>query len=231
MVGLRYVCYFLLITLSSCSRQLDGHNGNTDKEFEGVITYKISYESFNDSALYGDTLRLYFSKGNWIKKFNGTDPGCLRQEIFLNNGSMVYMNIGKSDTLYSYDISQNKNLTITSTKKNPSANKILNYTCESIEINQVFRSHITFFIDETYVFSKDALKVNPEHFKNWHFGDFNTYINHANALFLRYKTTIRSRDNGLVETKIYEAVDIKEEKLDPKLFEINLANVKLVTRL
>ncbi|KAA2243340.1 hypothetical protein F0L74_12610 [Chitinophaga agrisoli] len=209
----------LLISLFSCRQQA----GNT--EFEGIITYKIIYKDYTLGD-YGDTLKVFYSKGNMIRAYNTKDPKGLRKEIFLAKGPRYFMNIGPSDTLYSYDITSN-NLVLTDTKKLQSK-KILNYTCERFDMYATLttKSGAPVFTAQSTTFSRDALKVNPLHFKNWRFGNFNIYVEHAGSLPLRSESTTKYSDKTSMGTKIYEAVAIAPQQLDPKMFEIDESMVR-----
>ena len=136
------------------------------------------------------------------------------------------MNIGPTDTLYSFDITENKNHVHNSSKLLPYPNKILDHPCERMDIFETHKSDVTFYIDQSFIFSRDVLKVNPAYFKNWRFSSFNTYIDEPGVLYLRCETKIRYNENIDFGTKIYEAVEINERVLNPKLFDVDTSIVK-----
>jgi hypothetical protein len=215
----------LFTILSACNSTDQKPVSKNIKEFEGIITYKITYKNNPDSLLYGDTLKIFYSKGNFIKQYNGMSPKGLNRELFLKDNSQYYMQTGASDTLYSFDIRQ-KDVKLLSSKQSVSTYKILGYDCEQIEMNQVYMSDYPFAIFNSYTYSRNILPINAVWFKDWNYGNFNQFIQESGSFYLRFETGIQYGDQKELVTKIFEAIEIKEQVLDSSLFAIDILKIK-----
>lgn len=209
--------------LISCGQKKDEDSIKHEKYFEGVVTYKILYNNNEDTALYGDTMSVYYSNGNLIKEYNGKSPKGLKREIFIGSTNRYYMNIGSSDSLYHYDITKNDGILVSSKHINNDTT-ILGYSCDKIELNQM-HTNPNFYIYNSYYYSDKVLKVDPKHFKDWNYGSFNKFINEAGSFYLKFQTSIQYYSKKNLVTKIFEAVNIEEKKIVSKLFSIDSSKI------
>ena len=215
----------LLIFFSlNCGQKV---NTNLKKEvgyFEGIITYKILYRNNKDADLYGDTMKVYNSKGNLLKEYNGTSPKGLRQEIFFGSTNKYYMRIGAVDSLYSYDITKN-DIVLISEKHLKNDTSILGYACDKIEFNQLHSPSPYFYVYSSYSFSDSVLKVDKKYFKDWTYGSFNKFINEAGSFYLRFQTSTQYYSEKDLVTKIFEVVQIEHKPIDPAMFRIDTTRI------
>src|SRR5450631_4467761 len=153
----------LLVLLSGCknNHQRRPFQG---KEFEGIITYRLTYSEISQNRRSGDTLKVIYSKGNLIKQYNWNNSEATRKEIFLVDGNRFYTLLGRNDTLYSADISNHHSTRLIRSTHSISDTRILGYDCE--QIDQYFESGVEDF--KTHIellYSNAALKMNTEYFK------------------------------------------------------------------
>jgi hypothetical protein len=208
--------------LSACAQKTPGNNKKERNDFEGIVTYKIIEDDFYKNRSYGDTMRLYYSHGNVIKEYNGKLP-VLRKEIFLGSSNKYYMKIGDNDTLYGYDLKQNNSVT-TGTSNVDKDTIILGHTCNKIGFDIHYTNPDLF----TYCFfwySPDVLRIDPQYFKDWKFGNFDQFINQSGCLYLKFQGSIKYLSQNKFVTRTYEAVSIEEKKLDPEIFSIENAPI------
>lgn len=194
------------------------------KEFEGVITYAICHPNDPDSALYGDTVKIFYSHGNMIKEYNDTSPTGLKREVFLKKGARYYLNIGGSDTLYDFDITA-RDLRIKNFQVVDTSITVLGYPCETILYRQSYKDEDGLQINSTYSYSKNALLVNAEDLANWKFGNFDVFVKESGHFYMEYIYEARS-SHGLLTKRIFHAVHVQEQWLDSSLFSIGNKPVK-----
>jgi hypothetical protein len=212
----------LLIPLIACNQNTDSKQDK--KNFEGVVTYKILYDNNDDTALYGDTMRMYYSNGNFIKEYNGESPKGLKREMFISSINKYYMNIGNSDSFYNYDITKNVN-TLVNSKHTQNDTAILGYSCDKVEFTQL-HPNPNFYIYNSYYYSDKVLRIDPKYFEAWNYGSFNKFINEAGSFYLKFQTSIQYYGKKDLVTKIFEAVRIEEKKIDPQIFIIDSSKIE-----
>lgn len=202
-------------------------SGTFRKGFEGIIKYHITYKNNKDSGFYvGDTLLLYYSKGNLIKQFNGKFRLGLKKEIFLSARNEYYMSFGSSDALYSYDLTKEHDTKLDSMNHSSTGVKILGYPCEKIEFHNIRMGPTKYYITTSYWSSKQILPVDRKYFKKWKYGSFDKFIDEAGSLYLQYQIDIQRFGQYSLSTRIYTAFDIKEQALDEKMFTVDATKVK-----
>lgn len=187
------------------------------KEFEGVITYRISYQGRDDTSVYGDTMRVYYSKGNIARIYNSEGPDALRKEIIYCKTLRYVAKKAMSDTVYTFNEREDGHLKSISIKRSSDDTRILGHVCRKIEFQDIHTGDISFSVYNSFMYADDVLKVDKRHFKDWNFAHFNTYINEAGAFYLKFESRYSILDRGLV-TKICTAVNIKEQKVDSSVF-------------
>lgn len=94
-------------------------SSNHQKEFEGVITYRMSYGGKDESGIYGDTMKLYYSNGNIARVYNSDGPDALRKEVYLCGTHRYLAKKALSDTVYTFDLQQTGGLKAMRTKMSP----------------------------------------------------------------------------------------------------------------
>lgn len=194
------------------------------KEFEGVITYKILYNNKDDASVYGDTMRVYYSKGNIARVYNSQGAGAIRKEFFYGESRRYLIQLAASDTVLTYDMGDRGNFTLAATKRSSEDTKILGHVCKKMEFDEVYRRGPNFKVRIGYLYSPGVLKVNKHHFKDWNFGHFNAYINEAGVFYLKCETSVG--DDTKLITRTYTAVDIQEQKIDSSVFHVDTTLTK-----
>ena len=218
-----FLCLSLLAM--SCGQPNAKSSTRSFKEFEGVITYKIYYVNKPDSAGKADTMRVIYSKGNMVREYNPTAKNQLKKEIFFASNNAYYSIITGIDSAYSFDLKDAK-LKLIHSDYNATPVNILGRPCERLKFDEVFMGKAKFYVSNIFLYNKDILRVDKKYFSNWHFGNFDKYISEAGCLYLRFESDIQLYSQDELARSIYEAVDIKEQPVDPKVFLIDTSRVK-----
>jgi len=199
------------------------------KEFEGVITYH-ELEKISDGTVdVDDTVRLYFSRGNYVAfhseknskfhivkdyYFNGSKP--LR--LFVDNTSDTLRSLRLDSSIGKLD----------SFKVKKQDKKIFLRECETIELNISFdEKSVKTYTTTTFTFSRGYLPINKEHFKNWKLGFFNNFIDESGAYYLNFKSIHFDRSHkNILSSKSYEVISVREEKINPEIFIIDSLKIR-----
>lgn len=197
-----------------------------EDEFEGMIIYKITYKNSADTLIYGDTLRVTYSKGNLLYEYNSKVPNGLRKMVYLWKKSSLYSYIGDSDTALTSDITSLQGLIRTSSIQSKSEQVILGHKCEEISNISVHLGKDTYYLHEKYLFSRDMLKVNKAYFKNWNHGYFNDFISETGVFYLKYEGEVKYDENVSFGTRIFQAVNVEPKAINPKVFYIDTSKLK-----
>jgi hypothetical protein len=220
----KVVFYCLLAGLYGCG---NGDAGQKEgKEFEGVITYRIDYRKRNDRSVYGDTMKVYYSKGNLARVYNSEGQDALRKEVILSESHRYYAQKAMSDTVYTYDISLDAHLKLLETRRFSDDTRIMGHTCKKIEFDQEYMGEVKFYVYDSYMYSDDVLKVEKLHFKNSNFGHFNNFIKEAGVFYLKFESRYLYSDKTEISVKTVTAVNIREQKVDPGIFHIDTTTTK-----
>jgi hypothetical protein len=223
MKKLQLIVFFLLL-FCACHDSLD-KSVDKAKEFEGLITYKITYENFPEDHSYGDTMKIWYSKGNMLKLYNGKVSGGLRKEVFLVRGNKYFFQVGNSDSLFSGDIGNDKITKLLNSHHLFTDTRILGHTCEQIDQELEFiDSHAP--IASTFMYSKDILPVDQNRFKGWKFASFDHYMEEAGVLYLSFKGTTHYADRDGISSHTFTAVKILEQPVDQSIFEVDTSKVR-----
>lgn len=209
----------IILSCNSTPNQIKG-------EFEGIITYKNTYKNFADSLLYGDTMRVTYSKGNLLYEYNSKVPNGIRKMVYLWEKPSHYTYVGESDTALTYDITSWGGLVRTSSVLSKSREVILGHKCEKLSRVFVHLGKETFYMYEKYVFSKEMFKVNKAYFKNWNHSYFNDFISESGVFYMKYENEIKYGENLSFGTKISQAVSVEQKPISPKVFYVDTSKLK-----
>ncbi len=219
-----YFIFFLLPVYWSCKNSATNQPLNK-KEFEGLVTYRITYDNHPEDNSYGDTLKLWYSKGNLIKNYNGKAEHGIRKEIFLIKGNRYFFQVGNSDTLINADIGSDKYMILVSSQHSITDTRILGHTCEQVDQELEYnRFKLPVFV--SYLYSKDVLPMDPDYFKNRKFSCFDRFIEESGVFFLRYVYKVQYPGRTGPSIFTFTAIDIKEQPVDPTIFNIDTSKVK-----
>ena len=219
--------FLLLIGIALCCSRCDSSGNDSVKEFEGVITYRIVHQHDPDSARYGDTVLIYYAKGNIVKQYNSKTIGGIAKEVFLAEKGINYVTRTGTDSVYQFDLRQNP-LQLVSTKHELPENRILGHICEKLEMRQLYKGQNTFYVYNSYYYSPGYLPVNTAHFNDWNYGGFKDYINTAGCFYLKSESDIQYYGQQDLVKRIYYAVNVKEKTLDPSIFEVDTSNLTFI---
>jgi hypothetical protein len=200
------------------------------KEFEGIITYKTSRTTWRDSNRTphtSDTIRIYYSHGNMCK-VHTSDSAIIKKEIYITKGNHYYFLKPHIDTLFYYDVAQTiPHTELASLSMTDADTTILGHDCQKADIwirHQGEKG--PFYTEYQYLFSNDYLVVNPEHWTKYNFGYFNKMIDRAGHYYLGFHYKLHTYDNVVIETTDYAAINIKEQKIDPNVFNLDKLPLK-----
>lgn len=187
-----------------------GQTPTEDKEFEGVVIYKVEVVSKTPHAttetiqqFYGDKLTYYYKDGKYKMVYNGPLSPTI---YYISKDNMQYTVQPQQDTLWSTDCS-NEPLKLVSSTLLDKTEKILNTDCK------VFENKLEGGLTYTYYFDPDRF-INPTNFKDHQLGYVNTFYKKAKGLILKYQRQGISFD--LTQT----VMEIKLQDLDDKVFEL-----------
>ena len=200
------------------------HMGNAQDYFEGVIQYKVTYESLNENipvAFFetemGVALTAYVKEDRYAMLHQGNgELGWMKTIIRLDQG-YVYTEYQKSDTITKKKFGVNQEILLEFKRNEDDIKKVLNLPCESITLNIKNKDPNEIFEEikgKHYFHPK--YRLNPKHYKNYSDEYWNLYVEESEAVSLR---------NEIVATPYFkmvqEAVNITEEKVTNRLFEPN----------
>jgi hypothetical protein len=218
------VLFCLLAGLYGCG---GGDAGQKEvKEFEGVITYRISYKNKDYKPIFGDTLRVFYSKGNVAKVYNSQGPDAMRKEVFYGESRRYVVKMAMSDTVFIYDMGNTGHLSNIRTIRVADDTRILGHVCKKIEFDDKYTVGSGIYVYTSFWYASDVLKVDNRYFKDWALGHFNTFINEEGVFYLKCEASYRLDESSDLITKTFTAVNIKEQKVDPSVFYVDTAITK-----
>jgi len=219
-ISLSFAALFF-VCLLGCHPSSNSNYQN--KEFEGIIKYKTKYYSWQDSSkgdFVHDTLTIYYSHGNLAKIH--TDAA-MHKEIFLSKGNKYFYIRSNIDTLFWFDITTNPKMELSDMQVKNYDKTILGHKCESVDLLIKHPDKdLPFYTTVSYIFSRNNLRVEKANL-NWNkYAFFDKFIDESGCFYLGYKYAAHSTTGFkvLLSTE-YEAISIKEQKVDPKVFELD----------
>lgn len=210
---------FIVIFLFSGCRQK--HQKNT-KEFEGIITYRITRGGiYHVKAPSADTMKIYYSHGNMIKLMNGKIG--VKEEFFLKDKG-YYFTDHRSNSLFTSDPTNSGGFILMSVSDARPFHAVLKYPCKVINVSHGYVSKHSYMLYDTYGYSGQAFPIDPEFFKKDRYGDFSRFTDESGAYYLYHRLSIVRPIEGETNYITEEAIDIKPQKIDPKMFDIDTKN-------
>lgn len=181
---------------------------NSGGYFEGVITYRLLIEAKNPTlstrnlqAMFGDTMKLFLKDNNYKMVFSGSYA---REILYAGKENKHFISLGPVDSLMWRYCNENASSVIY-VQSAENTDLVLDYACNSYFIQ-------TDWGFTTYYFSPQ-LKLNPKQYNQHVFNNFNVYVKHARAPYLKYVYTGPSFKLTLV------AVNIEQQALDLAVFD------------
>jgi len=227
-----FVTALLAVILSTCLMQCKFGKGISNKgdanEFEGIITYHEKIWNRDSRFNCDDTVQLYYSAGNYVGVHSEvSSPFHMVKDYYFADKPLRLLLFSDSDTLrelpLNFPVEKLNDFKIKKLK-----NEILSKNCEEIDLAINFsEKDSTTYTDMSFAFSRNYLQVDKDHFKNWNLGFFNKVIDESGTYFLRMKTVHFDKSHkNILSSKIYEAISVKDQAIDPTMFEIDSSKIK-----
>ncbi|MES2268502.1 MAG: hypothetical protein V4520_17185 [Bacteroidota bacterium] len=212
----------------ACNPANSSSTRNATKEFEGVITYHEIIRNSDSTFNSDDTVQLFYSHGNYVGIHSERSPRFhLIKDYYFEKEALRLLLFNNSDTLHRLNLDfPTEKLDLFNIRKID--DKILSHKCEEIKISISYpEKDSTTYSDFTFVFSRGYLNVNKEHFKKWHLGFFNKVIDESGSFYLKWKAVhFDSSHKNILSSKTYDVISVKEQPIDPKIFEIDATKIK-----
>lgn len=198
------------------------------KEFEGIITYHEIEKRSDGTINTDDTVQLFYSNGNYVNIHSETSSKFyIVKDYYLENKPLRLFLFNTSDTLFQMNLNFHIEK-LEGFKVKKVNDQILSRKCENIEVNISYpEKDSTTYTDFNFIFSRGYLKIDKQHFKNWNLGSFNKVVDESGTLFLKYKIVHFDRSHkNILSSKTYDVISVKEEPIDPKIFEIDTTMIE-----
>ncbi|TSD64611.1 hypothetical protein FFF34_011920 [Inquilinus sp. KBS0705] len=218
----------LFMAQMACNLRNEHTKEKAVKEFEGIITYHEISKSSDGFVNIDDTVQLFYSHGNYVGIHSeASSAPHLVRDYYLKSQALRLLRFNTSDTLHQLNL----NFPIEkldSFKVKTINEKTLSRKCESIELKTSYpEKDSTTYTDFIFTFSRGYLNIDKDHFKNWNLGFFNKIVNESGAFYLKFKAThFDSTHKKILSSKSYEVISVKEQPIDPKIFEIDTTLIK-----
>lgn len=190
------------------------------KEFEGVITYKVNTVSrkpgFDDRDWKnlmgaGDNLVVHIKQGNYLRQSG------IVTEYYKPKEEKVFIKFNGIDTLFYRDYSSDTSVILSVSKTNESK-KIAGYDCKSIVIKTATGTNQYFYAPMLY--------ANPAYDKNNKIDRFDVFINETSSIWLSevsdyeafsIESVCTNIEQKPVDESIFKLPDLPVVKYDPEL--------------
>ncbi len=209
-------CVVWVILAVSCSVLKKG----TDSEyFEGIIKYKLTYQSLNPmisdvelSRQLGDELVFYIAEDKYAMVRNtGGHFGTTITTYLLDEG-IGFIEYEKSDTLYKFDITRTSEKLIDVSSIITDQATILNRKCHSIEISYSPQNGMVEEVRTKFYFDPN-IKLNQKKYKKHKEGFMDVYAEKTGAISLKNEIL-----NKGFFSSVQEAVTITPQKMEDRQF-------------
>lgn len=181
--------------------------GSKAQNFEGKLIYSQLYESKNPdiptdvlAGYMGDRHIYFYSKGNYMSVVNGNRE---KTTLYLVDDEKLYSYSENQDSISVIDTSE-ENEKVLRYELNEKVAQVLGRSCDELILYKE-KSTVKYYFDPN-------LKIEPKHFKNHNYSNWNLYTKLAKSLPLKY---IMEFDEFVV---IGEAIEIKEFEIEDDFF-------------
>lgn len=206
-------------------------NSYAQDYFEGVVNYKISYESLNENipvnffeTQIGTSMTAYVKEDRYTMIYHGKgELGWMKTIVRLDEG-YTYTEYEKNDTIIKEKFGSQKE-TLIEFKRNKKDKKIiLDEPCESITLSHKSNDPDEYF-SETHgkYYFNPKYKLNANLYKNYTDEFWNLYVEESEAISLRNEMELRP-----LLKAIQEAESISREIVSKKIFEPNKEKVIII---
>jgi len=185
-------------------------------QFEGVVSYKISYKSLSEdlpsellSEQLGDEKLFYISEGNYKVLLNGE---LKVSEIFLIDSGRIFYENPSSDTVFWVNQSESF-IDVINYEINASKTVVLGKYCDEL----IFQTTL----GETRYYYNKQFSLDSDIFSNHKYNNWDLYSNLSNAVPLKIITKFPQ----FIMT--VEAIDINSKNLVPAVFQLPVRAVYL----
>jgi len=190
-----------------------------EKEFEGVITYKIDIQCDNPEALasyknaFGTKINYYFKKGDFRREFYSLDDKLVRTTIYKEKTNTNYHNGLNNDTI-TFQSAGIENCKIETIKSKKDETTILDLQCDYNKF-KISNDTIVYMNYKMEFWTNSEIIINSDRFMNFKDGGFDYILSKTKSLPLKY-----SMDIGMAKI-IYTATKIDYSELKDELFSID----------
>lgn len=198
--------------------------GNTNAQiFEGYVKYIHHLEVTDTTVAKNDVFLAYNFGSSSILYIKGTDyywtfAGCrMESQTYLSSSNLLYEKYPKNDTLYTHSAGV-ENEVILKEEIKESKLSILGNPCQLLTVKSKFPKENA-IRGRMFYFSK-KYPLHPDFFKRFKMNNNNLIFARMRHLPLRFTMiypTFRIT---------YHAIEVKETKVDPKLFDLGKKNIK-----
>ena len=207
--------FFLLLIITTMSGQ---------EYFEGVLEYKVSYESTSEfipvetlKSEFGTSFTAYVQEGRYAMIYHSTGQfGWMKVIVSLKDG-YSYTEFEKSDTIMRSKLNVGKEELIEFKRNTDNKKLILNELCESVTINYKPLGPDVFYQEHrgTHYFNP-KYKLNAKLYENYTDGFWNLFVSESNAISIRNEAEFFP-----LFKKVDEATSIVAEEVPDTMFILN----------
>lgn len=218
----------ILVTQFGCKFGRESKKSTGVKEFEGVITFHEVSKGNDGLINLDDTVQLYYANGNYVSIHSQVSQKIhIVKDYYFESRPLRLFLLNNSDTLHQVNLNfPDEKLEIFKTEK--ITDRIFSRNCERTEVSSIYTGKdSTTYTDFSFIFSRGYLNVDKEHFKNWNLGFFNKVVAESGAFYLKFKAVhFGSSHKNVLSSKTYDVISVKEEIVNPKIFEIDTTLIK-----
>jgi hypothetical protein len=218
----------IFISQFGCKFGRESKKSTGVKEFEGVITFHEISKTNDGFINLDDTIQLFYANGNYVSVHSeASQKSHIVKDYYFGEKPLRLFMLNTSDTLYQVNLNF-PDEKLDSFKVKKINDQILSKKCESIELSSSYPGKdSTTYTDFVFVFSRGYLNIDKEHFKNWNLGFFNKVTEESGAFYLKFKAVhYGSSHKNILSIKTYDVIAVKEQSVDPAIFEIDTSRIK-----
>lgn len=207
--------FFLLLIITNMSGQ---------EYFEGVLEYKVSYESFSESIPtelleneFGTSFTAYVQEDRYAMVYHSTGQfGWMKVIVSLKEG-YSYTEFENSDTITKSRLNIGQEELIEFKRNSDTKKMVLGELCESVTINFKPLASDSFYQEQrgTHYFNP-KYKLNAKLYENYTDGFWNLFVAESNAISIRNETEFYP-----LFKKIDEATSIDTKAVPDAIFKLD----------